>query len=266
MINTDFDVKLIASNLRNFTFEDEISVQQFTDLIEHVDPCNYIHLMSRVLPQVNGDLSDDVMELLLTSNDVDLDTIVSLHKFSPDKIQYLIVNYIEKLDIVNFIHNQALTFEQFVYLINNGSEISPESLGSAIGNSRKVEYAKYVVQNWKSIKKLMNMDISYFQFPLFEEFGSVLISDADSIEIFGFARPSMSSEELRTYEPCGDGWRRTCKWAGRTDTKYTWNEFIARHVLANPDNVEDAKNDLVWLAEAVRESNNYFSGDDLSFF
>lgn len=264
-ITADFDVQMVAKDIKEFSFEN-ISVQEFVNLVEYVEPQNYNMLMTNVLNYVNGVLPDDVLNLLLTGDNLNYNGILGSYKFNTEQLQNIIDNYINEIDIEYLLDNQELTFEQFVQAINNCKSFCPQSLGTVIGISRNVEYAKYIIENWNSIKHLSNRDITYFQYCLFDEFGSVLMSDADSVEIFGFARPSMSSEELRSYEPCRDGWSRTMKWAGRNDTKYTWNEFIARHVLANQDDVDNAKSDLEWLAESVREHNNYFSSNSTDTF
>jgi len=110
---------------------------------------------------------------------------------------------------------------------------------------------------------LESQDLSHFQYHLFIGFGSTILSDNDSRKIFGKVRPTMSSEELRSHEPCADGWRRCVKWAGRKETAYTWNEFIAQHILSSIDNVDNAKSDLEWLAESVADTHEWVDWSDL---
>ena len=257
-ITHDYDVEEVAKDIRSFYFREGITVQEFTKLVEALDPERYLELHYRsVLEKVDGELPDELVNLLLTSR-LTIGNIISSCKISDTMIQDIIDNHLDDVDGEVLISNQDLTFEQFETVIKNGYEIYTESLGSMLGDLRNVEYALYVVNNWNSIPSLQNEDIDEFRYSLFNGFGSVLLSDEDCRTLFGFVRPSFSSEDLRGHEPCSEGWKRAYKWAGRSDTKYTWNEFIARHILANQDDLVCAKADLEWLAETQSDEENYF--------
>lgn len=257
-ITAQHDVEEVAKNIRNFYFRDVISLEEFTNLIEHMDPDQYVELYYRdIMKNVKEVLPDSLVELLTTSN-IKLEHIIRNNKVSDAMVQNIIDNHINEVDGEYLISNQNVTFEQFKTIIHNGTSVYTESLGSVIGDLRNVEYAMYIIQNWDSISALADDDIDEFRYPLFNGFGSVLLTDAESIALFGFVRPSMSSNILRDHEPCSDGWKRAYKWAGRNDTMYSWNEFIARHILANQDAVSDAKSDLEWLAESASDDRDFF--------
>lgn len=257
-ITHDYDVKEVAKDIRSFYFRNDITVEDFTSLVEELEPERYLELHYRdVLAKVKGELPDELVNVLLSSK-LNLENIISACKVSDSMVQNIIENSLRDVDGEHLIRTQNLTFEQFETVIKNGSDIYSSSLGSLLGEIRNVEYAMYVIDNWDNIPSIADDSIDEFRYPLFNGFGSVLLSDEESKKLFGFVRPAFSSEELREHEPCAEGWKRAYKWAGRNDTKYTWNEFIARHVLANQDNVEGAKSDLVWLAESLSDEQNYF--------
>lgn len=259
-ITDNFEVKEIAKDIRNYRFCNDITVQELSNLVEELSPDNYMELHYRdVLENVKGELPDELVNVL-TSSRLNLDHIISAKcKLSDAMVQDIIDNHLSTVDAEYLISFHNLSFEQFKTVVNNGTNIYASSLASAIGHSRNVEYALYVVRNRENIDALRtDDDINIFRYNLYNDFGSVLLSDSECRELFGFVRPAFSSIELRDQSPCTEGWKRAYKWAGRTDTKYSWNEFIARHVLANQDNVEDAKADLDWLAESLSDDHDYF--------
>lgn len=257
-ITNDYDVKEVANDIRSFCFRDDIKVEDFVALVEELEPERYLELHYRnVLENVKGELPDELVELLLTSQ-LTVDHVIGSCKVSDAMVQNIIDNRLRDVDGEKLISTQNLTFEQFEIVIKHGSDIYASSLGSMLGDLRNVEYALYVINNWDHIPSISDEDVGEFRYYLFNGFGSVLLSDEECQKLFGFVRPSLSSEELREHEPCAEGWKRAYKWAGRNDTKYTWNEFIARHVLANQDNVDGAKSDLEWLAESLADENDYF--------
>ncbi|AMM44090.1 hypothetical protein FDG95_gp452 [Pectobacterium phage vB_PcaM_CBB] len=257
-ITHDYDVKEVAKDIRSFCFRDDITVKDFIALVEELEPERYLELFYRnVLENVKGELPDDLVELLLTSQ-LTVGHIIGSCKVSDAMVQNIIDNRLREVDSEKLISTQNLTFEQFETVLKNGSDIYTSSLGSMLGDLRNVEYALYVIDNWDQIPSIADEDIAEFRYYLFNGFGSVLLSDEECLKLFGFVRPAFSSEELREHEPCTEGWKRAYKWAGRSDTKYTWNEFIARHILANQNNVEGAKSDLEWLAESLSDEQDYF--------
>jgi hypothetical protein len=159
---------------------------------------------------------------------------------------------------IALISHQTLSLAQFKTIVTSDDYLDIQELATAIGESRNPEWAKFVVKSWNELEGTKDQDIKEFQYHLFIPFGSLILSDNDSRKLFGNVRPVMSSEELRSYEPCTEGWRRTMKWAGRSEVQYSWNEFIARHIMSSTDAVDSAKSDLVWLAESVSDEMNLF--------
>ncbi|AFC21967.1 hypothetical protein GAP32_507 [Cronobacter phage vB_CsaM_GAP32] len=257
-ITNNYDVKEVARELNDFNFNDDISLNDFSALVEEVDPSEYRKLLyAGVLSCVKEEVPQELAEVLVSSN-ISYDEIIRSLTLSDSMINNIITNHLDKVDGEVLMRQQGITDEQFVHIINYGYQIYPGSLGECIGELRNVEYAKYIINNWNSIPSLCDNDINDFRYALFNRFGSVLLSNDESMTLFGQVRPELSSEELRNYEPCAEGWKRTYKWAGRSDKKYSWNEFIARHVLANQDNVDGAKSDLEWLAETLSDEHDYF--------
>lgn len=257
-ITNNYDVKEVARELNSFNFTDEISLNDFSALVEEVEPSEYRKLLyAGVLSCVKEEVPQELAEVLVSSN-IQYNELISSLTLSDSMISNIIEHHLYKVDGEILLRQKGITHDQFVRVLNHGSNIYTGSLGECIGESRNVEYATYIINNWNSIPNLCDKDIDDFRYPLFNRFGSVLLSDAESMLLFGRVRPELSSEELRDYEPCAEGWKRTYKWAGRSDRKYSWNEFIARHVLANQDNVDGAKSDLEWLAETLSDEHDYF--------
>lgn len=257
-ITTDYDIKEVAEDIRSYYFREAISVEDITKLIEHLNPSTYPELIYRdILSSVEGELPDDLVNLLLTSN-ITMENIIRSNKVSDVVVQNIIDNHLADVDAEYLIGSQKLSMQQFVEIVHKGSSIYPGSLGDTIGDTRNIEFALYVVQNWDTIASLKDDDVNDFRYSLFNGFGSVLLTDQESSTIFGMIRPSISSNELREEEPCSEGWKRAYKWAGRNDVKYSWNEFIARHLLANQNDILGAKSDLQWLAETLSDNHSYF--------
>lgn len=257
-IETEYDVKEIAKDISNYVFNNPITVQELQNLVEELSPNQYRELIYRdVLEKVEEELPDDLVNVLLTA-DLSYSNIARYCKLSENTLKDFIDNHISKIDGEYLIQNQNITFEQFKHILHNGIDIYAESLGNVIGHLRNIEYAKYVLKNWNSINAFYGEYDNDFRSRIFVHFGSVLLSDEDCTELFGFVRPTFSTEDLRNQGPCPEGWKRAYKWAGRNDKQYTWNEFIARHVLANQDDIKSAINDLEWLADSVADDKEYF--------
>lgn len=257
-ITGQFDIVDVANDIESYCFETPISLNEFTELFENMNPSKYINLIYQdVLEQVHEELPDDIVEVLVSSG-LQYNDFICQAKLKPSMIKKLITStdiHYEKNGLIAF---QKLSLSQFKTIITTSEYLDPEELANAIGETRNPDWAKFVVKSWNELQGTENDELNNFKYHLFISFGSLILSDNDSRKLFGSVRPAMSSEELRSYEPCSEGWRRTLKWAGRSEEQYTWNEFIARHIMSNTDSVDSSKSDLVWLAEAVANDMDLF--------
>lgn len=257
-ITGQFDIVEVANNIEDYRFESPISLEEFTQLFENMNPRQYRHLLYQdVLENVQDEIPDAAVEMLVASGLYYNDFIYHA-KLKPSMIKKLIASTDIDYESTGLISNQNLSLAQFKTIITTSEYFDPEELATSIGEARNPEWAKFVVKSWAELQSVEDEDITEFQYHLFINFGSLILSDNDSRKLFGKVRPVMSSEELRSYEPCAEGWRRTMKWAGRSDIQYSWNEFIARHIMSSTDAVDSAKCDLVWLAEAVADELDLF--------
>lgn len=257
-INSQYDVTEVAKNISDYRFVDTISVEQFINLFENMNPRNYNLLAYQdILTMVDGEIPDSVIELLVFT-DLSYDDFICNAKLKPTMIKKLINNPDLDYNPVGLISYQKLTLPQFKTIVTTTSHIEVGDLAEAIGNAKNPDWAKFVVKSWDELSSVSTFDLNQFKFYMFIGFGPMILSDNDSRKIFGSVRPKMSSEELRSLDPCADGWRRTMKWAGRSETKYSWNEFIARHVLASINSVDATKSDLLWMAESYADEHHLF--------
>lgn len=263
-ITKDLPIKHVAENLSYYGFgkNTPVSVEQLGELINHIEPkefhklhnSNIFHNIKEVLPLY-------MVKLLTEGTSLEIETVVCNCKIDSESIDYVISEHLDEVDAEILLTTSTLNDEQIVKIITNGSDMYGSSFGDILGKTRNLDLIKVVIRN----KDLINFEdhdrtdaIDEMRYELFNYLGSVLMTDEESIEIFGFVRPPMSSNKLRNYEPCADGWRRVMKWAGRNDHMYSWNEFAARHILANQDKVEDCKSDIEWLASCLSDSEDYF--------
>lgn len=258
-ITGQFDIPEVAKNIDDYRFESPISLEEFTELFENLHPDKYRALVYQdVLDNVKEEIPDAIVEVLVSSGMFYNDFIYHA-KLKPTMIKKMI-SLKDEIDFDNtgLISNQNLSLAQFKTIITTSDYFDPEELADAVGESRNPDWAKFIVKSWNELLGTQNEELNVFQYYLFISFGSLILSDNDSRKLFGKVRPPMSSEELRAHEPCVEGWKRTMKWAGRSDVQYSWNEFIARHIMASTDAVESAKSDLVWLAESVADELDLF--------
>ena len=257
-ITGQFDIVEVAQNIEDYRFESPISLEEFTQLFENMNPRQYRHLIYQdVLDQVQEELPDAVVEVLVSSG-LDYDDFIFHSKLKSSMIKKLIASTDIDYEKTGLISNQNLSLAQFKTIMTTGDYFDPEELANAIGEARNPDWAKFIVKSWDELPGTQDEEVTDFQYHLFITFGSLILSDNDSRKLFGKVRPPMSSEELRSHEPCAEGWRRTMKWAGRSDVQYSWNEFIARHIMSSTDAVDSAKCDLVWLAESVADELDLF--------
>jgi len=265
-IKKELPIKEVAANLAQYRFNQDtpVSVEQLSQLINHIVPSDFSQLQySNILQSTNEVLPLYLVKLLTEGTALNIDTVVRDCKIDSESIDYVISEHLDVVDAETLLTtSMPFTDEQIVKIITEGSDMYGTSLGETLGEKRNLELIKVVLRNKDSINfedYNRTEAIAEMRYELFNYLGSVLMTDAESIEIFGFARPQMSSNKLRDYEPCAEGWRRVMKWAGRNDHMYSWNEFVARHILANQDNVEDCKSDIEWLASCLSDAEEYFS-------
>ena len=258
-ITTDYNVEEVSNNLGSFQFNNSISLNDFKNLIDVISPdLMRVLKYNGILEQVSEELPLELVQALVSTG-IGYDIIINNSKFSNDTLDYIIENHLDEIEIINVIGRCNITFDQFKYLVHNKKKIPIRELAETIGDKKNLEYAMYIAQNWHDIKGINADYISVFRNEIFTNFGSMILSDSESRQLFGMAsRPTMSTEELRDYSPCPEGWKRVLKWSPRNNHKYTWNEFVARHILANMDELEEATNDLVWLAANASEGHGYF--------
>lgn len=257
-ITGQFDIVEVAQNIEDYRFESPISVEEFTQLFENMNPRQYRHLVYQdVLQNVQDEIPDAVVEVLVSSG-LYYNDFVYQAKLKPSMIKKLIASTDIEYDRTGLISKQNLSLAQFKTIVTTSEYFDPEELADAVGESRNPDWAKFIVKSWNELPATQDEELNVFQYYLFISFGSLILSDNDSRKLFGKVRPPMSSEELRAHEPCAEGWKRTLKWAGRSEVQYSWNEFIARHIMASTDAVESAKSDLEWLAESVADELDLF--------
>lgn len=254
-----YDVKEVAQNIDNFRFSTPITLLEFINLFENMNPKDYRRLVYQdVLDQVSEPIPDSIVDVLVSSQDLSYNDFIYNSTIMPTLIKKLITENEDNFDRTGMISTQTLTTAQFKALIANADYLDASELAEAITEANNTEFAKFVVKNWDEISALESEELSTFQYHLFVGLGSTILTDNDSRKLFGKVRPTMSSEELRDHDPCPEGWRRCMTWAGRSEVRYSWNEFIARHILSSTDAVDSAKSDLTWLAESVADSVDLF--------
>lgn len=94
---------------------------------------------------------------------------------------------------------------------------------------------------------------------MFRNLSHIILDDELCVELFGVVRPRMSGNMVREYEPCVEGWQRVLKWANNDEVFYDWNTFVAKHTLANLDDMESVESDLSWLADVWADNAEHFS-------
>ncbi|QXO12217.1 hypothetical protein pEaSNUABM44_00556 [Erwinia phage pEa_SNUABM_44] len=260
-VKSNVELDEVIKDIGSYTFDREVITKEvFVSMVEKLNPTDYRRLYyNNVLEHFTancGQIDDEIAQVLLSGN-IDLNSVVGCTKLSPEMIVDILTNHLDELSPSVMIEAQHISTEQLDLLLNSEDhELDVYSLGEAIATSGNVELAKHVVMNWDKFDNLD--DIDGFRTELFNGFGSVMIDHDDELIIFGLNRPSMCAEELREHEPCSEGWKRVLKWTPRNGQSYTWNSFIAFHLLANQDDLDNAKSDLTWLAEVVADDNSYF--------
>lgn len=257
-ITGQFDIQEVAKNINDYHFESPISLEEFIELFENLHPDKYRYLVYQdVLDNVQEEIPNEIVEVLVASG-MFYNNFIYHAKLKSTMIKKIISSDEIDFDINGIISNQNLSLAQFKTIMTTGKYFNPEELADSIGESRNPDWAKFIVKSWNDLPGTKDEELKYFQYHLFIQFGDLILSDNDSRKLFGNVRPSMSSEELRSFEPCTQGWKRTLKWAELSDKKYSWNEFIARHIMASTDKVDLAKGDLTWLANVVADELNLF--------
>lgn len=263
-ITKEVDIEHVAKNISSYRFHAPLAIDDLITLSSHLSPNEFNQLYSsQVLSNVQGVISLNVLKFLTDGTSLDPYYVVCNTKLDLESIDYVIENCNSLVDAEPLISEQDLSNEQLLKVLESYNIESAYSLGEAIGGKRDVEMVKLVLRNWSNLKFTEQSDnstntLKSFRSELFERLSTLLMNEEDQLEIFGFVRPGMSSNELRDHEPCSQGWRRVIKWAGRSDVKYSWNEFVARHILANINNVEDATCDIEWLSNCLSEQHEYF--------
>lgn len=258
-IKKDLPIKEVAKNLSNYRFNEDItvSVEQLLELITHLEPSQFDQLQySYILASVTEVLPLSILELLTEDTALSLNTVIYNCKLDAECVSYIIDKHIDAIEIETMLGRLELSNEQVLKVISEGESVFGTTLGEVLGETKNLELIKFVLSNSESInfedcsRESAILDMRY---ELFNYLSHVLMTDADSTAIFGKTRPPMSSEELREHDPCAEGWRRVLNWAGRNDTMYSWNEFVARHILANQHSIDDCKSDIEWLASCINE-------------
>jgi hypothetical protein len=255
-ITKEVSINEVANNLLKYKIDSPISVEELIQLASNLNPDEYMQLYnSDVLSMVKDPIPLQIFLILTEGTNLYIDYVISNCKLDEESIEYLIERQAEiSYDIVTLIYQQALSTEQIISLLtNSNSTHRGHFFGEIVGEKKDVELAKAFIDNWSNLnvsETSFNQLVS-FKATLFEAFGATIISTEDQIKIFGAVRPTMTSNELRSYDPCRLGWRRVVKWAGRSDQRYSWNEFVARHILANVNNLSEAKDDLTWLSSTL---------------
>ncbi|SOK58784.1 hypothetical protein [Yersinia phage fHe-Yen9-04] len=255
------DVEKIIKNSHSYTVKNEdITKEVFIEFFEKCSPSEYERLYYLNVLKYYDEVLDDNIAKVLLSGKYALSWLLNEAKLSPTMITYIVDNLEVPLDTI--IAKQPITFDQIIKLLSNKSfHLNSGDLGEAIGSTGNIEMAKQFITEWDNIlplmnKSLRNVDLSEFRYHMFNNFGDIIIDPVDELTLFGVNRPSISTEELRTYEPCSDGWKRVLKWAPRNDTQYSWNTFVAFHTIANKDELHNVQSDLIWLASTYLETHN----------
>lgn len=255
-ITKEVSINEVANNLLKYKIDSPISVEELIQLASNLNPDQYLQLHSvNALKMVNDVITLPILLLLIEGTNLDIDYVISKCKLDAESIEYLLERQAEiSYDIDTLIYQQALSTEQIISLLtNSNSTHRGHFFGEIVGEKKDVELAKAIIDNWSNlnVSGTSSNQLVSFKATLFEAFGATIISTEDQIKIFGAVRPTMTSNELRSYDPCRLGWGRVVKWAGRTDSRYSWNEFVARHILANVNNLSEAKDDLTWLSSTL---------------
>lgn len=241
------------------TTSTELSLSEFVKILDAMSPTEYEKLITEnILSRVNEELPKYIFEVLLTCN-LTYNNLITECKLSEGCIDYLIKNAIGDFHLSYLIKEQNISFEQIKLILNN-----PDAHINMIIFMNKfksnMEVISYIFNNYDDIHALNTIyNINGIRKILFYEQCYTILDDSYSMLFYGFVRPEVSIMQVIRLNPCVEGAERMHRWA-TYDKKYTWNEMIARHILANKDSASVAKTDITWLANALRK--NIFIDDD----
>lgn len=254
-IEKEYNIKDVAHELSTIRFGQKLTVEEVNEIIDHVPPSDY-RLFRDVLSNYyySGEVPDRVVRILnteLTATQICGESGLTVSKEIMD-------SWIENDAGVSFdviVANNRTDIEVLKRLFDsNTAQLFGYSLGAALGEAKNVELAKYIISKNSSLIR----DAHYIKRQTFMAFGSLILSEDDEIALFGKPRPMVSGAMIYAFEPCVDGWKRARNWTSKSGESLPWSTFVAKHLLANLDVIDDAKADLEWLATQYVEENSLF--------